>query len=838
MIQQFLHDNWLLRPVGNLDAVPATIREVDAVVPGCVHLDLLRENLIPDPYLDRNETLVQWIGTTDWQYQSTLSVDAALLAHDRVELVCEGLDTVATLELNGIEIGRASNMHHPHRFDVRGALQAGENTLRITFDSAVHHIEKMEQQLGELPHVGNGLNAPYPFNTIRKMACNFGWDWGPVLVTAGIWKPIYLQAWNEARLSSVRPLIMRAQSDGAMVVVMLDLDRVGQTPLKAQATVTAPSGERIEQDIKIAAGETTAKLAFAIDNPQLWWPRGYGAQPLYDLKVLLSDSNQSTLDEWSGRIGLREVKLDTAPDDIGSPLTISVNGQAVFCKGANWIPDDCFVARIDAARYRERIEQAVAANMNMLRIWGGGLYEADAFYDVCDELGVLVWQDFLFACAMYSEEEPIRSQVETEARFNIARLSKHPSLVLWNGCNENIWGYHIWGWKGVKWKEFVEGRTWGAGYYLELLPDLVAELDPTRPYWPASPYSGAMEIFPNEEPHGNMHIWTGAHSGGYRAFTPRFCSEFGHQAPPNWATLARAIPEDQRQPESEAMNQHQKADGGTEGRVRRPMLDVFDEPANFDDWHYLAQLNQACSIGIAVEYWRSQWPACAGSLYWQLNDCWPVTSWAAIDSGPISGDARPKPLWFATRRFYAPRLLTIQPEGETLVLYALNDSNDEWRDKVLCSLQGFAGGVVAQNEMSFVAAPHSAHRVGKIGREIALSNRPECEFIVAQSAGEERALWFFDADKNLEYPTPQFEAEVARDGDTQRLTITAKVLLRDVCLGADRLDASARVSEQIVTLLPGESFTWKIESSRELTREALTGPPVFQCANRFGKDAS
>jgi beta-mannosidase len=267
------------------------------------------------------------------------------------------------------------------------------------------------------------------------------------------------------------------------------------------------------------------------------------------------------------------------------------------------------------------------------------------------------------------------------------------------------------------------------------------------------------------------------------------------------------------------------------------MLDIFDEPKHFDDWHYLAQLNQARSIGIAVEWWRSRWPVCAGSLYWQLNDCWPVTSWAAIDSGPVSGDARPKPLWFATRKSYAPRLLTIQPEGEALVLYALNDTNEEWSDKVLCSLQGFTGGLAAQQQMNFVAAPHSAHRVGEIGREIAVSNRPESELIVAQILGGGRATWFFDVDKNLEYPMPQFDSEIAHDGDTLRLTLTAKVLLRDVCIGADRLDANARVSEQIVTLLPGESFTWEIQTDGVLKQEELIAPPVFQCANRFGKSA-
>ena len=347
---------------------------------------------------------------------------------------------------------------------------------------------------------------------------------------------------------------------------------------------------------------------------------------------------------------------------------MKINGKEVWCKGANWIPDDVFLTRAnDPARLRARLTQARDAGMNMMRIWGGGIYETDEFYDICDELGLLVWQDFLFACAAYSEDAETWKSVEEEARFNVTRLSRHPSLVLWNGCNENIWGFFDWGWE-----EKLKGRAWGAGYYFDLLPRVVAEVDPSRPYWPGSPYSGSMAIHPNADAYGNKHMWdtwNDVSFNFFRKYSPRFASEFGHQAPPTYSTLARAIPEDARDPMSVTMQSHQKAHGGNENLHTR-LLEHFAMPEGLDNWLYLTQLVQARAMTLACEWFRTR-SQCRGALYWQLNDCWPVTSWAAID-----GDGKPKPLYYATKRFFRDRLLTIQPDGAGLALWAHNDSDE------------------------------------------------------------------------------------------------------------------------------------------------------------------
>ncbi|HZC25438.1 MAG TPA: glycoside hydrolase family 2 protein, partial [Actinopolymorphaceae bacterium] len=555
-----LADGWTLTAVGGGSGVPADVATatVDATVPGCVHTDLLSAGLIPDPYLDRSEHELRWIGRADWRYATTF--DWRPGDDSRVDLVCDGLDTVARIELNGEIVGTTQNMHRSYRFDVGRLLRAGANELVVTFGSAHTCAEEMRDRLGDLP--GPNSATPEPFNFIRKMACNFGWDWGPILVTAGIWKPIGLHAWSTARMARVRPVVTVDDGVGKVRVVV-DVERTGDSAVALTATARVAG---VQGTVDIAPGATTATVEVVVAEPDLWWPHGHGEQPLYDLEVTLDDASGSTLDSWTRRIGFRSVRLDTSADEVGSAFTIVVNDVPIFARGANWIPDDCFPSRIDATRYRARLQQAKDANMDLLRVWGGGLYEQDAFYEAADELGILVWQDFLFACAAYPEESPIAEEVDAEARENVARLMSHASLVLWNGNNENIWGYFDWGWQ-----ERLEDRTWGKGYYLDVLARAVAETDPTRPYWPGSPYSGSFDIHPNADEHGCKHVWDVWNQRdytGYRDYVPRFVAEFGFQGPPAWSTLTRAVHDEPLAPDSPGVLSHQKATDGN-GKLAR-----------------------------------------------------------------------------------------------------------------------------------------------------------------------------------------------------------------------------------------------------------------------------
>lgn len=818
--------------------VPSEIRnrDIPAHVPGCVHLDLLRENLIPDPYVGKNEKLVQWIGRTDWEFSTTFSLSADALKEERVDLVCEGLDTVATIWMNGVEIGHSENMHVEARFEAKAALREGDNEIRIRFDSPVHYARAMRDRLGDLPHA-NSYPDCEPFHFIRKNACNFGWDWGPALTTSGIWKAIRLEAWSVARIKSVRPLVKMANERVAVVEVVADIELLIDNPREDLGipllfatnldTIDPIHPYRIEH---IERGMTEMKDTYFIENPLLWCPQGYGKQPLYNCVIAVGWIDDYGSEHWydilTFPIGLREVELDTSSDDIGAAWTLKVNGQEIWCKGANWIPDDVFLTRAnEPERLRERLQQACDMGMNTVRIWGGGIYETDEFYSICDELGLLVWQDFPFACAAYSEESPIRELVEAEARFNVARLAKHPSLVLWNGCNENIWGYFDWGWE-----QKCEGRTWGAGYYFDILPSIVKELDPTRPYWPGSPYSGSMDIHPNADQFGNKHMWdtwNEVNFSYFRKYSPRFASEFGHQAPPTFATLKGAIPESELNPFSPSMLHHQKATNGND-KLHNRLKEHFEMPdtsteQGFVDWIYLTQLVQTRAMTTAVEWFRTR-KACRGALYWQLNDCWPATSWSAIDSS-----GHPKPLYYASKQFFRERLLTIQPDGEHLALWAHNDTNEDWWGNASIDFRPFAEPETIEYgwEEGFRVSPRSSQRIVVLS-DLEVTDKSTHYLSVMDAGAFYKHCWFFDIDKHLAYPEPKFEAELVGN----RLIITARTLIRDLYLNADRVGAKANVN--LVTLLPGE--TWEVElEGGEYDLETLISRPVLMCANWFGR---
>ncbi|MFY1690593.1 glycoside hydrolase family 2 protein [Plantactinospora sp. WMMB782] len=819
---QSLHDGWSLTAVDDPD-IPAAVASarVPATVPGCVHTDLLAAGLIPDPYLDQHELELGWIGHTDWCYETTFHWPGYGSGADggRVELVCAGLDTVATVTLNGVELGRTANMHRGYSFDVRPVLRVGANVLRVRFDSAYRYAEAEQRRLGARPKA-----YPTPFNFVRKMACNFGWDWGPELVTAGIWQEIGLRTWRTARLAEVRPQVTVAGAEGRVTVrVDVDLadDRTAAGPLTVRATV---AGEVAE--VVLAPGQRTAEPAVTVADPELWWPRGYGGQPRYPLTVTLHAGDRE-LDTWQRRIGFRSVRLETGTDEHGSAFTVVVNDLPIFARGVNWIPDDCFPHRVTRQRYAERLRQACDAGVNFLRVWGGGRYESEDFYDLADELGLLVGQDFLFSCAAYPEEEPFRTEVRAEAAEQIVRLASHPSLVLWFGNNENIWGWHDWGWR-----QELADRSWGAGYYFELLPGLLSELDPTRPYWPGSPWSGRPEIHPNDPAHGSTHIWTVWNQidySHYRDYLPRFVAEFGWQGPASYATLRRAISDPGGLAVDSAAMAHRQKAGDGQLKLTRGLAAHLPAPRDFDDWHYLTQLNQARAMSVGVEHLRSYRPICMGSVVWQLNDCWPVTSWAAVD-----GDGRRKPLWYALRRAYADRLLTIQPRQDGLALVAVNDGGAPWTGRVDVTRLTLAGEPRGKASVELSVPPYSQMRWA-LPADVATADDPRAELLVADPGGDGgdggRSFWFFAEDHELAYPSAGYDATVEPAPDGVRVRVTARTILRDLVLAPDRLDPAAEVDEALVTLLPGESTTFTVRSGMSLDPTALTTRPVLRCVN-------
>ncbi|MCK0116195.1 glycoside hydrolase family 2 protein [Isoptericola sp. S6320L] len=839
-----LHTGWTARSTS--PRVPEHLAEhlagpgVAATVPGCIHTDLLAAGLIPDPYLDDHERLLGWIGRCDWEYTTTFT-HAAGPDDARHELAFDGLDTVATVLLNGTEVARTANQHRSYRFDVTELLTDGDNELVVRFTAPVPYADAQSLALGQRPQVNH-----HPFNAMRKMASNFGWDWGIDVATVGIWRPVRLESWRAARLGAVRVLATassgtaetgrgtgpRTPDDGARGHLEVRAD-VAAAPGGVGGTADVSvrlAGRQVDLTgtATVPASGGTAVVHLEVPDVDRWWPRGHGAQPLYDVEVGLAVGG-AVVDTWRGRTGFRSTRLDQVPDDDGTSFTLVVNDRPVWVKGANWIPDDAFVHRVDRARYARRLDQAEHAGINLLRVWGGGIYEADDFYELCDERGILTWQDFAFACAAYSEDEPLRSEVEAEARENVARLTPHPSLVLWNGSNENVWGVQEWGWEPL-----LEGRSWGWGYYSELLPTVVAEVDGTRPYTPSSPWSEDPAVHPNDPDHGSMHsweVWNRLDWTRYRDDVPRFMAEFGWQGPPTWATLTRAVSDDPLTPESPGMQVHQKAMEGNK-KLSLGLVPHLALPDDMEDWHWAMSWNQATAVQVAVEHLRSWAPRCTGSVVWQLNDCWPVTSWAAVD-----GDERPKPLLFALRHAHADRLVTVQPRRthgrDGLAAVLVNDSDERWTGDVVVQRLDDAGTELAKTCERVDVAPRSTHTL-PLPDDVAGAGEAGGELVRAH-LGDVRGLWFFAEPRDSALAAPVLETTVEPTGDGYRLRVRAQNLVRDLTLLADKLHPDARVDDQLVTLLPGEEVALHVTVPDGVTldAEAMVAPTVLRSLNQL-----
>ncbi len=627
------------------DASAKSSAWLPATVPGCVHTDLLAAGKIPDPFYGTHELDLQWIEERDWEYRAEFTVSEKSLRNPRVELCADGLDTVATVTLNGKKIGASENMFIAHRWDVKRHLRAGKNEIVVRFRSALDYIRKTRD-----------FFQPHAFNDpvggcvrIRKEQCQFGWDWGPRFVTAGIWRDLRLEAGPAPRLAHVR-VAQHHAADGA-VTLNLSPEITGPADhVTYWVTLSLDGQSVVESD----------DLALQIPDPQLWWPAGQGEQPLYDLTVTARDAAGRELGAITKRIGLRTIILDRQPDQWGESFRFVVNGRPIFIKGANWIPADSFVTRLDRPAYERDLRAATLAHMNCIRVWGGGIYESEDFYDLCDELGLLVWQDFLFGCDLYPSDDAFLASVRVEAEQNVARLHHRACLMLWCGNNELV---------QLNGAALRADPALKAGYeklFHELLPAAVAAQDGVTPYWPSSEWRGTFENGHElGEKSGDTHFWDVWHSRkpvkDYEKWAFRFCSEFGMQSYSSPQTNRTFAPADANV-FGPVMENHQKNRGGNQ-----VILDYVSRryryPKSQDDLIYLSQLNQAYCMQVGVEHYRRLAPRCMGAIYWQLNDCWPVASWASIEY-----TGRWKALHYAARRFNAPALVSAHVPGDEGVI--------------------------------------------------------------------------------------------------------------------------------------------------------------------------
>jgi len=839
-----LHDGWTVRAAAGPAPEAVAAASIPATVPGTVHVDLLAQGLIPDPFHGVNEAAVAWIGLVDWTYETSFAWSPD--GRTRHDLVFEGLDTVAEIRLNGHLLGETANQHRSYRFDVGALLVEGENALEIAFRAPVPYANTQSLAVGARPRP-----YPLPYDAIRKSACNFGWDWGIATFTSGPWKPVRLESWSGARLAEVR---VRATPDGDGGVVDVDvvIERDGVTDAGAPASLSlsaAANGPGVSDDVPSVSATVDgdrARLRLPIAHVERWWPVGYGGQPRYVVDVRLhgdsDDAGDGVRDATHRVVGFRTVEWDQSADEAGNAFTLVVNGQPVFVKGVNWIPDDALPVRVDRARVERRFRQALDANLNLIRVWGGGLYESDDFYDLADELGLLTWQDFLFACAAYSEDEPLRAEIEAEARENVTRLASRPSLVLLTGNNECLEGFADWGWQ-----RHLDGKSWGAHYYYELFPALVAELAPHVPYVPGSPFSAGMGWDAAQTPDapsgtqtgphpldpgsGTVHLWRQWNDRDwttYREHTPRFVAEFGWQGPPTWTTLTASLDDDPLTPESPGMIVHQKAmEGNT--KLTNGLLPHFRVPDDMETWHWAMQLNQANAVGAALDHFRSWAPHTMGAIVWQLNDCWPVTSWAAID-----GAERPKPLFHALRNAFAPRVATIQPREDGLAVVLGNDTADEWTDILDVRRLDYAGRALAGITVP-VTVPARGTLVVPIDAGVATPGKVTDELLVAEipRGGRTRGFWFFAEPRDSALPAQDLAVTTAPTKGGTVVTVTARALARDVTLLVDKVHPSAHAEDALLTLLPGESVKIRVRHDGELDAGELADPRVLRSANQL-----
>jgi len=771
---------WQFRQAGTEEWLPAT-------VPGGVHTDLMALGKIPDPFMADNELKVMWVAETDWEYRHTFTANTALLAADNLSLVCDGLDTLADVYLNDTYLGHAENMFRSWEWDVKTLLNQGKNEIRIVFASPLRFIAGKQAQL---PLQGGGDIPGGPH--LRKSPCHFGWDWGPKLPPIGIWKDIRLEGFS-TRLENVH---LRQNLDGDLAMISADISAEGilTDEIKAAITVTGPSGEKFQSEeslLSLGDGDYFVNLSVEIPDPQLWWPNGYGAQPLYNVEVTLR-TGKTVLDQRAYKIGLRTLELSQDPDQWGKEFTFYINGVRLFAKGADWIPTDSLPTRITEAMLDGLLKSAVDANMNMLRIWGGGYYPEDMFYDLCDRYGILLWQDFMFACGIYPADADFFENFRVEAIENVRRLRHHAALALWCGNNEMEQGWCDWGWN--KPDDPLNQRL-KDGYdrmFHHMLPELLEFEDPDHPYWPSSasantPFDGA-----NNQVQGDCHYWDVWHGRkpftAYRTSFPRFMSEFGFQALPPLKTIATyAEPADWNMT-SYVMEHHQRSGSGN-GLMIAQMTDTFRMPKDFPALTYLSMILQAEGIRYGVEHWRRNRNRVSGTLIWQLNDCWPVASWSSLDYF-----GRWKALHYAAKRFYAPLLLSVADYGKAVKIHITSDLIEPTDALVRWQLETIDGQVMQHGEQ-VVRVPALADTLVSsldFSAQVTSENQRHVVFVAElwQTAElKARSVTPFVPNKHLELSDAGLSATARVKGQTLFVDVSATTLARFVELSIDGSDA-------------------------------------------------
>lgn len=792
-----------------LSSLPWTFRKASdslaypAKIPGTVHTDLLNNALIEDPFFGTNEKDLQWIENETWIYETGVTFTDNELKRKKARIVFGGLDTYARVYINDSEVLRASNMFRIWEKEVAEFLKPGNNTIKVVFEPAAVIAKEQAAQLSYALPGGERV-------FVRKPQYQFGWDWGPRFVTCGIWKEAQILLYNDPYITDVHSQVLTLNDTLAEIGLRITLSHPAQEDMILQAFV-GDTLQQLQKNVKINTGESSCQLTVMVWNPRRWWCRGLGDAHVYKVLVQLR-SGTNVISEKQQSIGLRTLELVQEQDAQGQSFYFRLNGMPVFAKGANYIPQDNFIPRVSDGRYRTLLQRAADANMNMLRVWGGGIYEKEIFYDLCDSLGIMVWQDFMFACAMYPGDSTFINNVKEEVRQQVIRLRNHPCLALWCGNNENDEGWKNWGWQ----KEFGYTAADSAAIYndyrnlfLKEIPGIITRYDSSRNYHSSSPATGWGR--PEAYTGGDVHYW-GVWWGmepfeNYREKTGRFVSEYGFQSMPSAALLRKYLPENAFSLQSDAMKNHQKHPTGFE-TIRKYMVRDYKVPGSTEKFIYISQLLQARGMENAIEAHRKNRPLCMGTLFWQLNDCWPVVSWSCLDY-----EQSPKAFYYSAKNGFFNIILVNEMRGDKVLSYLVSDAMEDVSVILTVELMDFLGNTFYRNTVYHKASYNTSRQIfsfplSQLDENSIPATATLIRYTLILNGTETRQQYFyFEKPKNLSLLDPGLRTEKA---GMNKVKVTAtKYLAKNVYLYSDNLV----FEDNFFDLMPGQSRTVSYKSN-------------------------
>lgn len=795
-----------------------------AKVPGVVHLDLMDNKLIEDPFFRLNERSVQWIDKEDWMYETHFDVSSELFGKENIRLHFMGLDTYARVYLNGEQILEADNMFREWLVDVKELLKEKENKLEVFFLSPIKvDIPKWDALPYQYPTGPDQSQHGGIFNKTvsifaRKAGYHYGWDWGPRLVTSGIWRPVYVEAWDDAKIENIFFYQKKVSPELAKITHQTELLSSVDGQQVTVEVVERESGKvYAKESFRVKKGENNLEVNIEMENPKLWWSNGLGEPNLYNFETRLYLGNK-LIDSKETRVGIRSIEVVNEPDEYGTSFYFKLNGVPLFAKGANYIPSDNFLPRVTREVLESAVKDAADANMNMLRVWGGGSYEEDEFYELCDEHGIMVWQDFMFACSMYPSEGQFLESVKHEAIDNIKRLRNHPSIVLWCGNNEAYDGWFGWGRKEeyakqnpeyarVMWRQYAD-------LFHDLLPNMVAEYAPHSFYWPSSPYGLPGKGCDSEN--GDKHYWGVWHGrepiGQYNIERSRFFSEYGFQSFPEFESVKQYAP----YPEdwgvtTEVMMHHQRAGSYANNLINEYLLNEYREPKDFESFLYMNQVLQGDAIKIAMEAHRRDMPYCMGTLFWQHNDCWPVASWSSRDYY-----GRWKAQHYFAREAYKDILVSPISEDSDLNLYIISDRLESTEAVLELNIYSFKGKLISTSKIDVVVEPNNSKSYyseeleglldgNKVG-DVFLNAR-----LLTADGKEYENNYFFNQPKYLNLPKAKIEQRISKIEGGYRVTLSSKQFARAVFLSIEGIDNF--FSNNYFDIVPNREYTVDVETS-------------------------